>query len=87
MWFLGYTRQKEVENNIVGSKNMYAQRCSVPELLYPSPISCTSSSKDVPQTGSMKNMNCLKEDIKTMMDRVSVDTENVRHINNKFLRF
>ncbi|XP_029048858.2 uncharacterized protein LOC114878806 [Osmia bicornis bicornis] len=77
-----YSHPKKIENNVVGSKNMYAQRCSVPELLYPSPISCTSSSKDVPQTGSMKNMSCLKEEnIKTMMDGVSIDTENDSNLN------
>ncbi|XP_076392890.1 uncharacterized protein LOC100879765 [Megachile rotundata] len=71
-----YTCQKETKNNVVESKNLYVQHCSVPELLYPSPVSCTSSSKEIVQTGSMKNASCLKEDeIKTMMDGVSLDSE------------
>lgn len=60
---------------------MYTQDCSLPELLYPSPITRTSSSRDIAQVDPMKNVNYSKEDdIETMMDGLAIDSDNVRHI-------
>lgn len=57
---------------------MNSQHNSLPELLYPSPITRTSSSRDNVQIDSTKSMNYLKEDdIRTMVDGVTVESENV----------
>lgn len=54
-------------------------------MLYPSPITHTTSSRDVIHIDSMKNINNLKEDdIQTMMEGITIDSENVRYIYNCF---
>lgn len=84
IYFAGYTYQKENENNTKEIGNLYAQDYTLPELLYPSPITRTTSSRDVVQIDSMKNINNSKEDdIRTVMDGLTIDSENVRHIKNK----
>lgn len=63
---------------------MYTQDYTLPELLYPSPITRTTSSRDVVQIDSMKNINNSKEDdIRTVMDGLTIDSENVSYIKNK----
>lgn len=53
-------------------------------MLYPSPITHTTSSRDV-HIDSIKNINNLKEDdIQTMMEGITIDSENVRYIDNCF---
>lgn len=61
------------------TKSTCSQHYSIPELLYPSPVTHTSSSRDIVQIDSAKSMNCSKDDddIKTMMDRVPIDSETV----------
>lgn len=76
-----YTYQKENGNNTKDSKNLYTQDCSLPEMLYPSPITHTTSSRDVVHIDSMKNINNLKEDdIQTMMEGITIDSENDSNI-------
>lgn len=44
----------------------------------------TTSSRDVVQIDSTKNISNSKEDdIRTVMDGLTIDSENVRHIKNK----
>ncbi|XP_076244100.1 uncharacterized protein LOC143185197 [Calliopsis andreniformis] len=72
----GYSYSKEKKSNIINT-NICNQHYSIPELLYPSPVTRTSSSRDIVQIDSVKSMNCSKEDdIKTMMDRLPIDSEN-----------
>ncbi|XP_033315816.1 uncharacterized protein LOC117214075 isoform X1 [Bombus bifarius] len=76
-----YTYQKENENNTKEIGNLYAQDYTLPELLYPSPITRTTSSRDVVQIDSTKNINNSKEDdIRTVMDGLTIDSENDSNI-------
>lgn len=85
IYFTDYTYQKENGNDTKDGKNLYTQDCSLSEMLYPSPITHTTSSRDVVHIDSMKNINNLKEDdIQTMMEGITIDSENVRYIDNCF---
>ncbi|XP_015437381.1 PREDICTED: uncharacterized protein LOC107192599 [Dufourea novaeangliae] len=69
--------QKERKCNVVDTKNIHVQHNSIPELLYPSPVTHTSSSRDTVLIESTKKVNYLKDDdVKTMMDEVPIDSEN-----------
>ena len=72
-----YCCQNDKKWNVVDAKSACSQHYSIPELLYPSPVTHTSSSRDIVQIDSAKSMNCSKDDddIKTMMDRVPIDSE------------
>ena len=72
-----YCCQNDKKWNVVDTKSTCSQHYSIPELLYPSPVTHTSSSRDIVQIDSAKSMNCSKDDddIKTMMDRVPIDSE------------
>ncbi|KOC62566.1 hypothetical protein WH47_04227 [Habropoda laboriosa] len=79
-----YICKKESENIIKDIKNIHTQHYSLPELLYPSPITRTSSSRDVTKIDSMKDMNYSKEDdVRTMMDGVTIDSENDSNVKIK----
>ena len=81
IYFTDYTYRKEDGNDAKDIGNSYAQDYSVPELLYPSPITRTTSSRDVFQIDSVKNINNMKDDdIRTVMDGLTIDSENVRNI-------
>ncbi|KAF3425869.1 hypothetical protein E2986_09976 [Frieseomelitta varia] len=76
-----YTYRKEDGNDAKDIGNSYAQDYSVPDLLYPSPITRTTSSRDVFQIDSVKNINNMKDDdIRTMMDGLTMDSENDSNI-------
>ena len=75
-----YCCQNDKKWNVVDTKSTCSQHYSIPELLYPSPVTHTSSSRDIVQIDSAKSVNCSKDnddddDIKTMMDRVPIDSE------------
>ncbi|XP_017892849.1 uncharacterized protein LOC108632663 isoform X2 [Ceratina calcarata] len=75
-------RQKDTGSNVKDVKSLHAQHYSLPELLYPSPITHTSSSREVAQVDSdVKNTNYSKEDdIATMMDGLEIDSENDSYV-------
>ncbi|CAK9828776.1 hypothetical protein ANTRET_LOCUS6236 [Anthophora retusa] len=76
-----YVCKKENGNTVKDIKNIHTQHYSLPELQYPSPITRTSSSRDVAKIDSTKNINYSKEDdVKTMMDGVTIDSENDNNI-------
>ncbi|KAK1124639.1 hypothetical protein K0M31_006010 [Melipona bicolor] len=76
-----YTYRKEDGNDAKDIGNSYAQDYSVPELLYPSPITRTTSSRDIFQSDSVKNINNMKDDdIRTVMDGLTIDSENDSNI-------
>ncbi|XP_043251949.1 uncharacterized protein LOC122397118 isoform X1 [Colletes gigas] len=79
-----YSCQKEKKYNVVETKNTHNRHCLVPELLYPSPVTQSSSSRDVVWIDEMKNVNYLKEDdIRTMMDEVIVDSDNNSNLDTR----
>ncbi|XP_078045951.1 uncharacterized protein LOC144474688 isoform X3 [Augochlora pura] len=68
---------KERKCKVVDTKNVHVQHFAVPELLYPSPVTHTSSSRDTVLIDCPKKTTYLKDDdIKTMMDEVPIDSEN-----------
>nr|XP_033343023.1 uncharacterized protein LOC117230063 isoform X1 [Megalopta genalis]XP_033343024.1 uncharacterized protein LOC117230063 isoform X1 [Megalopta genalis]XP_033343025.1 uncharacterized protein LOC117230063 isoform X1 [Megalopta genalis]XP_033343026.1 uncharacterized protein LOC117230063 isoform X1 [Megalopta genalis] len=73
----GKNNHRERKCKVVDTKNVHVQHFAVPELLYPSPATHTSSSRDTVLIDCSKKMNYLKDDdIKTMMDEVPIDSEN-----------
>ncbi|XP_031835741.1 uncharacterized protein LOC116428343 isoform X2 [Nomia melanderi] len=75
----GYQGEKKYKVEDV--RNVHSQQFTIPELLYPSPATHTSSSKDTVLIDCTKKANYSKDDdIKTMMDEIPIDSENDSNI-------
>ncbi|XP_053997642.1 uncharacterized protein LOC128886615 [Hylaeus anthracinus] len=69
--------QKEKKCSVLDTKSTHSQQYLIPELLYPSPVTHTPSSRDVAWIESTKDVKYLREDdIKTMMDEIVIDSDN-----------
>ncbi|XP_076647974.1 uncharacterized protein LOC143356298 [Halictus rubicundus] len=73
----GKKYHKGRNSKVMDAKSVHIQHFTMPELLYPSPATHTSSSRDTVLIDCTKKMKYLKDDdIKTMMDEVPIDSEN-----------